>query len=429
MIEFPIALADDLLNYARVYLKSFKSRKNTTKTRKIESLCQQIELDLGSQNASEKNPTGNNLGALCFQLNSFIPIFDLKRAIIVFKKGCESSFAESLTIAVGTGRYFDKLVLVLHNKGVFEDLKDSFIALSRLSGVGHFILHAQELDSTCIFEAIQTVPIRHLEIRDVSFDENPDSKEKSFIRELAKYLAANPPLEKLSVYGHVVPDRSPSINIQTRVQHLMKDYNKKNDTRSEQEKYEEFLAAVEEQGQETRGSRSGDDVEIDHLSVLLSSLLSNYQLKVCFPASLQNVLNLQAMTLGFPVGIVPESVRLIAKKFALEEIRFDSFWVRNDSRLCDHAFANFFASKSGIRKLSFNFLKHIADEIIEFIKASEFVTATPIPLTNLDDYYSCCVSIQRIITLYLRIRATKLSRKLLPEEAMLRIYAYSMQVR
>ena len=207
MIEFPTGLADDLLSHARSYLKPSVAKEMVEKTRQVKAFYEKIfsirasQVNLEHSSRSRTNPS--DLGALCFHLNTLIPVLDLKRANIYRHRTTPSSFsiAQSVAIVTKSSPYLDVLSISLLPQCQEED-EGIFATLSRLVGVGHLIIRARQLGSS-FFKAIRHIPIKHLEINDLFILESPDSDGKSFLPELAKYLASNPPLEKLTVSGQI----------------------------------------------------------------------------------------------------------------------------------------------------------------------------------------------------------------------------------
>ena len=226
----------------------------------------------------------NDLGVLCFLLNDQVRLLDLERVRIVQKREYRLfSFAQSVAIAVNSYRYFDVFDLTLTNSASL-DYAQALHSLSRLAGVRHFIVRAKDLDST-FFSAIRDVSIRHLEIKGLDIENSSVAMNESF-RKLAKYLASNPPLEKLSVYGNAYLIRVPEIDTTTQIGSLIRDYGNKQDSRSEHEMYQALLAAVEtEIDGKLQVGYTEEYFYSDPLSAILGALSSNNALKVRLPAS------------------------------------------------------------------------------------------------------------------------------------------------
>ena len=129
--------------------------------------------------------------------------------------------------------------------------------------------------------------------------------------------------------------------------------------------------------------------ENDNLSLLLDGLRRNNKLKVCSLISLRALISCQSVSLRFPVLISPESVRLIAKKYHLEELRLLSLDLRLLNRLCDQAFAYFVSANPFIQKCLFMFYTHEdgSGQLDAFVDAFLLPDGSSVPILSLHNRF------------------------------------------
>ena len=89
--------------------------------------------------------------------------------------------------------------------------------------------------------------------------------------------------------------------------------------------------------------------------------------------------------IGFPVTITPELVRLTTEKYHLEEIRLRAVNLRTKNRLCDRAFAYYFAKNESLKKLSFDTYQDEDCNLPGFVDAYTLGKDSLVPIASLDD--------------------------------------------